>query len=280
MALIKCPECEKEVSDKAQTCIHCGYPINQNIVVDNSNQIATENLSELLLILENTYKQFLNDSLNFLQFYNESQKLFSKLKAFAIAENSHDEILKTLSTLIFADRIEITTLDVKNVLCVIDWFKVSDDGKTKFAQELVSAISKMDNSGNTRETIFAYAIYHAQNLNTTENRRIILQPLIQKDPSTQWYKYVLVNNVCVNELGLPTMMDLYIDGRNIEMRDYLYRTPKKATTSSTNTVCCPNCGSKSIATVNRGYSWFWGFLGSGKPVNVCQKCGHKFKPGT
>ena len=97
MALIKCPECEKEVSDKAQTCIHCGYPINQNIVVDNSNQIATENLSELLLILENTYKQFLNDSLNFLQFYNENQKLFSKLKAFAIAENSHDEILKTLS---------------------------------------------------------------------------------------------------------------------------------------------------------------------------------------
>lgn len=27
MALIKCPECGREVSDKAQTCIHCGYPI-------------------------------------------------------------------------------------------------------------------------------------------------------------------------------------------------------------------------------------------------------------
>ena len=28
MALISCPECNKEISDKAQSCPHCGYPIN------------------------------------------------------------------------------------------------------------------------------------------------------------------------------------------------------------------------------------------------------------
>ncbi len=28
MALIKCPECEKNVSDKANACIHCGFPLN------------------------------------------------------------------------------------------------------------------------------------------------------------------------------------------------------------------------------------------------------------
>ena len=27
MALIKCPECGKDVSDKATACIHCGYPL-------------------------------------------------------------------------------------------------------------------------------------------------------------------------------------------------------------------------------------------------------------
>ena len=27
MALIKCPECGKEISDRAPACIHCGYPI-------------------------------------------------------------------------------------------------------------------------------------------------------------------------------------------------------------------------------------------------------------
>ena len=30
MALIKCPECGKEVSTAAETCPHCGYPINKN----------------------------------------------------------------------------------------------------------------------------------------------------------------------------------------------------------------------------------------------------------
>jgi len=28
MALINCPECKKEISDKAQSCPHCGCPIN------------------------------------------------------------------------------------------------------------------------------------------------------------------------------------------------------------------------------------------------------------
>ncbi|MCB6202766.1 hypothetical protein [Extibacter muris] len=27
MSLIKCPECKREISDKAEVCIHCGYPI-------------------------------------------------------------------------------------------------------------------------------------------------------------------------------------------------------------------------------------------------------------
>ena len=28
MALIKCPECGKEISEKAPACIHCGYPLD------------------------------------------------------------------------------------------------------------------------------------------------------------------------------------------------------------------------------------------------------------
>ena len=42
---------------------------------------------------------------------------------------------------------------------------------------------------------------------------------------------------------------------------------------------CPKCGSESIATINRGYSLVWGMIGSGKPVNVCQMCGHKWRIG-
>lgn len=35
MAMIKCPECGNMVSDKAQSCIHCGYPL------EAPNYIAT-----------------------------------------------------------------------------------------------------------------------------------------------------------------------------------------------------------------------------------------------
>lgn len=35
MALIKCPECGKEISDKASACIHCGFPLN-NINQDHT----------------------------------------------------------------------------------------------------------------------------------------------------------------------------------------------------------------------------------------------------
>lgn len=32
MALIKCPECNKEISDKARQCIHCGFPLEETVV--------------------------------------------------------------------------------------------------------------------------------------------------------------------------------------------------------------------------------------------------------
>ena len=41
MALIDCPECQKQISDQAPTCIHCGFPIKPQTPPetqpDNSN---------------------------------------------------------------------------------------------------------------------------------------------------------------------------------------------------------------------------------------------------
>ena len=43
MALIKCPECGKEISDKSINCIHCGYPLD----LQSSQPVNTEiNLGE------------------------------------------------------------------------------------------------------------------------------------------------------------------------------------------------------------------------------------------
>lgn len=38
MSLIKCPECGKEISDKATVCIHCGYPIKEETYKINIEQ--------------------------------------------------------------------------------------------------------------------------------------------------------------------------------------------------------------------------------------------------
>lgn len=49
-------------------------------------------------------------------------------------------------------------------------------------------------------------------------------------------------------------------------------------TPSPPTLRCPKCGSTSVTTGSRGYSLLTGFLGSGKTVNRCGSCGHKWKP--
>lgn len=38
MALIKCPECGKEISNKSKQCIHCGYPLDE-FQQNNTNQL-------------------------------------------------------------------------------------------------------------------------------------------------------------------------------------------------------------------------------------------------
>ena len=37
MALIKCPECGKEISDKAKKCIHCGSITYEKKIVNKNN---------------------------------------------------------------------------------------------------------------------------------------------------------------------------------------------------------------------------------------------------
>lgn len=52
MALINCPECGKEVSDKSEKCIHCGYPINrakiEKYVIDGKEYDLTFVLKDYL----------------------------------------------------------------------------------------------------------------------------------------------------------------------------------------------------------------------------------------
>lgn len=46
MALIKCPECKKKISDEAYACIHCGYPLRKDMVIAQVPIIKLRQLSD------------------------------------------------------------------------------------------------------------------------------------------------------------------------------------------------------------------------------------------
>lgn len=62
------------------------------------------------------------------------------------------------------------------------------------------------------------------------------------------------------------------------MPPYINCITNRERQSQSNQPHCPRCGSTAISTVNRGFSIVTGFIGSGSPRNVCQKCGYKWKP--
>lgn len=49
-------------------------------------------------------------------------------------------------------------------------------------------------------------------------------------------------------------------------------------TANNVSVRCPKCSSTQITTGSRGYSIVTGFIGAGKTVNRCAKCGYSWKP--
>lgn len=54
---------------------------------------------------------------------------------------------------------------------------------------------------------------------------------------------------------------------------------KAAAELEKNKIKCPKCKCTDIGTTTRGFSLVFGLMGSGKPMNVCKKCGYKWKPG-
>lgn len=160
MALIKCPECGKEISDRANQCIHCGYPLSNNSEIINQNTTCIINGKEYDLSL--IRDKLLADS--------------------PISNDIHNDVIS-------------------------------------YIYNTVNGISLFDAS--------------------------LLVDEIEKAGE------------------IPKTFDKY-DFTSSKKDDNLIR--------------CPKCSSTQITTGSRGYSLAWGFIGAGKTVNRCAKCGYKWEP--
>lgn len=69
MALIKCPECGKEISDKAPACIHCGYPLSSTDI-PTATEAPTKCEDTILYINDKEY-----DTAELLPLIKSNQKI-------------------------------------------------------------------------------------------------------------------------------------------------------------------------------------------------------------
>lgn len=170
MALIKCPECNKEVSNKANVCIHCGYPLHD---------FQTETISNL-----QSKKVAI-----------PSFKEYSDKKIHAI------KIIREITGMNLADAVSLIEQD----------FPIIQDGLSdNQAKEIVDKFLKIE--------------VNAEILDSTTTLTYV-NPVKDKDK-----------------------------------------------------ICCPKCGSLEYHTGSRGYSLLTGFIGSGKVVMTCLRCGNRWKP--
>lgn len=164
MALIKCPECGKEISDKSHQCIHCGYPLEEI-------EVASKPVMKL-------YKVVLED----------------------VSPKNKVRIIKVIR--------ECTGLGLAEAKALTD--TVPSVIKTELTLEEAQRIGTELSAENARVSI---------------------------SDST--------------------------DNKVMRFEDKLF---------------CPRCHSTFVTTGSRGFSFVTGFLGSGKTVNRCGKCGYKWTP--
>ena len=174
MALISCPECGKQISDKAPACIHCGYPMQEQppvttATVSNSKKVAIPSFSE-----------------------------FSQQKIPAI------KIVREVTGLGLAEAKE-------------------------FVEQSAPYIIVKDELSQNQANLIA-----------------------------QKFQAVGVN------------AEIYDSAAPVS-----YVNPAK----DKDIICCPQCGSTEYHAGARGFSLLTGFVGSGKTVLTCLKCGHRWKPG-
>lgn len=251
MALIKCPECGKEVSNRAKECIHCGFPLNIPMDMPNSvNKIYTITLIS----------------------YNQSNKV---------------DIVKMVIEQTGLGVVDAKRL-VDSVPSIIKQVKTYDEmSMIKGQFERLSAIIKIDEEDQQQNTSTNQDLYSIKLLKAEWNKDLVASIIQKSINCDKIYALNLIEKTPITIIwDLPENEARRVVKQLADAEAYveIYDSNKikvnwfEATVTESDTIRCPKCGSASIVTGKRGFSLMTGFIGSNKTVNRCGKCSYTWYP--
>ena len=249
MALIKCPECGKEISDKAPACIHCGFPLSL-LHGEETSSIKIEDPSKKnkLSVISDKGTPALY-SLEIIDSNGSNVKIITILKKYF--GYSLDDAKQAVSVLpIFVE----SSFDMKSIRCV--------------AQELLDAGVDYTIYKENKEISFNLDITDKVVKNVPENSITETKAVIKQCPQCGQ----ITNQP--DAFYCPKCNVRYERIKN-NYQEYHYDEQEK------NTPKCPTCGSTNIQKISGTKRWIttglFGLASSnfGKTME-CKNCGYKW----
>jgi len=244
MALIKCPDCGKEISDKAASCIHCGCPIHsakdssiKQIVVPSFRESSNKSLTNITMSVMNIG---FSEAFSFL--YQERPVVYT---------GSDEAIINSIVSQYAAAGIEVK-VEQESISC-----------GTGSSRRII-LIGKYDKS-ISKEVEFTTILPHIEIGEVGKYLYLDGEKVVADGVSPN---YANILSTKLQQSGFNVRIEA-------SSKELIYDTPSK----SSGKIACPQCGSLEYTSGTRGYSIITGFIGSGKTMLTCLHCGHRWKPG-
>lgn len=271
MALIKCPECGKEISDKAPACIHCGFPLSlvekqnePNITTLKNDDIKESTVNDSPSTSPNGY------SLELLDYGNKKTQVALALKnTLKMKDAEALELVASAPCYLFRDKQEREIMPMIHKLDTLPVeYNLYMEGKLKRHKTKVEI---------NKPLIQASTSYSSVPIRTTSYTKKIMCP----NCSSLIEETSRVCPICGFD-GIGSYLLKLEREKQEKIRDYTHDyepiTPRE---SVKNVPKCPTCQStniKKVSTASKAGSVFmWGLLSQKvKKQWHCNNCGYEW----
>ena len=289
MSLVKCPECRRNVSDKAYICIYCGYSLRK----DDSDEVYTKNdlgiIEKSINEIADIFKSFLeNPDVYGCSMENMYNLVKPKVNIIYDAADSLDENEKLYTNDAVAKVIMNGLVNCSDYcswpVCVdfsklIKFPSLSESILEYIGNILCEKVLEMEyysdgSYGYNKVIIFHYPIYQLTKCGSTkiqEKLKINLNKPMNSFSTKSIYDEIIS---CAHTFDRDNFVGIKVNKKETEDTKGIIL----GKTISTDIVKCPRCQSTQITTGSRGFSLLTGFVGASKTINRCARCGYTWKP--